>query len=86
MATTSYALTTKACDRLSATSKQLTFEEKRLLFLRQSFIDVSTTNAKLTLQSLHVYAIHRRLNACKQLNLQKAMADRVAEKGRTPGA
>ena len=66
--------------------KNSSFYEKRLLFLRQSFIDTSTTDTKLIFQLLHVYAIHKYLNICKQVNLQKVMADRVAEKGRIRGA
>ena len=66
--------------------KNSSFYEKRLLFLRQSFIDTSTTDTKLIFQLLHVYAIHKYLNICKQVNLQKVMADIVAEKGRIRGA
>ena len=53
---------------------------KRLLFRRWRVLSRSVADAKLIFQSLHVYAIHKCLNICKQVYTFKAMAERAAEK------
>ena len=60
--------------------------KKRLLFRRSRVLSVSVTDAKLIFQLLHVYAIHKYLNICKQVYTLKVMAERAAEKGRIRGA
>ena len=61
--------------------------KKRLLFRRLRVLSISVTDAKLIFQLLHIYAIHKYLNICKQIyHTLKVMAERAAEKGRIRGA
>ena len=66
--------------------KKIQKNKKRLLFRRLRVLSISVTDAKLIFQLLHVYAIHKYLNICKQVYTLKVMAERAAEKGRIRGA
>ena len=67
-------------------TKKIQKINKRLLFRRWRVLSRSVTDAKLMFQLLHVYAIHKCLNICRQVYTLKDMAERAAEKGRIRGA
>ena len=59
-------------------TKKIQKINKRLLFRRWRVLSRSVTDAKLMFQLLHVYAIHKCLNICRQVYTLKDMAERAA--------